>query len=349
MKNKIVFWGSVALCFLVVLSGSAQGGLNDGLVGHWDFDNDSGNIVTDSSGQNNHGTIIGATLTEDRFGNLNKAYFFDGGDYIDVPNADSLNPTSAITITAWFKADSFALGTYSWPPIVKKSDNNQTSGYTLELCDVYESHPGLWGGLNLEGYGRLGPLKPYPPVAEGTWYFAALVFDGSTLTNYLRSMGQTSFTTASNNGSGNIVLASNNLNIGRDPSNTYRFFHGAIDDVRIYNRALTTDEVIEVYNVPEPDPIQKILDFIEKSVADGTLVPVKPGKPGEGQLGALINMIETADELIKAEDIVSACGQLNAAFRKTDGQERPPDFVTGEAVVELASMIQELMTELGCQ
>jgi hypothetical protein len=102
MKKKTVFWGSAVLCFLVVLSGSVQGGLNDGLVGHWGFDNDSGNIATDSSGQNNHGTIIGATLTEDRFGNSNKAYFFDGASYIDVPNADSLNPTSAITITAWF-------------------------------------------------------------------------------------------------------------------------------------------------------------------------------------------------------------------------------------------------------
>lgn len=101
--------------------------------------------------------------------------------------------------------------------------------------------------------------------------------------------------------------------------------------------------------VSEPDPVQEILAFIEQSVADGTLVPVKPGKPGEGQLGALINMIKAAGELIKAEDTLGACGQLHAALGKTDSQEQPPDFVTGEATAELAGKIQELMTILGCE
>jgi len=106
-----------------------------------------------------------------------------------------------------------------------------------------------------------------------------------------------------------------------------------------------------IASIPEPNPIQEILDFIEESVADGTLVPVKPGKAGEGQLGALINMIEAAGNLIDANDpnlLAEACGQLQAALGKTDGQERPPDFVTGEATAELASKIEALMTTLGC-
>jgi len=100
--------------------------------------------------------------------------------------------------------------------------------------------------------------------------------------------------------------------------------------------------------VPESDPIQEILDFIDESVADGTLVPAKSGPAGKGQLGALINMIKTAGELIKAEDIAGACGQLHAALGKTDGQKPPPDFVTGPASAELAQMIQDLMASLGC-
>jgi hypothetical protein len=103
---------------------------------------------------------------------------------------------------------------------------------------------------------------------------------------------------------------------------------------------------------PEPDPIQAILAFIEKSVADGNLVPVKPGKAGEGQLGALINMIETAGNLIDANDpnlLADVCGQLHAALGKTDGQDPPPDFVTGEATAELAQRIEELMVSLGCE
>ena len=100
------------------------------------------------------------------------------------------------------------------------------------------------------------------------------------------------------------------------------------------------------------DPIEEILDFIEDSVDKGTLVPVKPGKPGQGQLGALINMVEAAGNLIDAELILDACWQLQDALAKTDGLEPPesaPDFVAGVAAEELASKIQELMTSLGCE
>jgi hypothetical protein len=101
--------------------------------------------------------------------------------------------------------------------------------------------------------------------------------------------------------------------------------------------------------ITETDPIQEILDFIEKSVSDGTLIPVRPGPSGKGQLDALVNMIKAAGELLKNEDIKGACGQLHAALGKTDGKGQPPDFVKGEASVELAQMIQELMASLGCQ
>ena len=102
------------------------------------------------------------------------------------------------------------------------------------------------------------------------------------------------------------------------------------------------------------DPIEEILDFIDESVGNGTLVPVKPGKAGQGQLGALINMIEAAGNLIDADDpnlLADACTQLQDALEKTDGLAPPesaPDFVTGPAASELAVMIEVLMDSLGC-
>jgi hypothetical protein len=59
-------------------------------------------------------------------------------------------------------------------------------------------------------------------------------------------------------------------------------------------------------------------------------------------------MIEAAGDLIEDGDIEQACGQLTAAYKKTDGQNKPPDFVSGPAAEELAAMIQELMDELEC-
>ena len=71
----------------------------NGLVGYWPF---NGN-ANDESGNNNNGTVSGATLTTDRFGNANKAYSFDGtNDYISVLDNNSLDLTNQLTLSAWF-------------------------------------------------------------------------------------------------------------------------------------------------------------------------------------------------------------------------------------------------------
>jgi ELWxxDGT repeat protein len=101
--------------------------------------------------------------------------------------------------------------------------------------------------------------------------------------------------------------------------------------------------------IPPLEQISDILDFIDDSVASDTLAGDGPGNSAEHRLNALINMIEAAGDLIQQGDIEAACQQLLDAYRKTDGQPRPPDFVTGEAASELAEMIQELRISLGCE
>jgi hypothetical protein len=73
-----------------------------------------------------------------------------------------------------------------------------------------------------------------------------------------------------------------------------------------------------------------------------------PGNSAGGRLNALTNMIADAGLLIADDLIEQACEQLSAAYGKCDGESRPPDFVTGPAVAELAAMIQDLMADLGC-
>jgi len=261
--KKLLFLTLPIAMFVFVQPVSAA--LTDGLVGHWDLDNESVDIAFDSSGQNNHGTIIGATLTEDRFGNPDRAYFFDGGDYIDVPDAPSLNPTNAITITAWFNANHFDYGTYSWPFIVQKMGNPYSrGGYCMDIGQVVLNNPCVGFAVDLEGPGPTagvptgatnGGADGRPTLEEDRWYFAAGVYDGSAITLYVGTSELSPLVVTSENYSGNMVPSSLNLNIGRDqcfPYSPERFFNGPIDDVRIYNRGLTTDEVIEVYQVPEP-------------------------------------------------------------------------------------------------
>ena len=102
---------------------------------------------------------------------------------------------------------------------------------------------------------------------------------------------------------------------------------------------------------PDDDPtpeeqIAAIIEFVEDSVADGTLQGDGPGKSADNRLRALQNMLDRAQELIDEGLIEEAIHQLESVYKKTDGQERPGDFVTGDAAADLAEMILELLNTL---
>jgi hypothetical protein len=92
--------------------------------------------------------------------------------------------------------------------------------------------------------------------------------------------------------------------------------------------------------------IEEILDFVNDRVEDGTLTGEGSGTSAENRLNAYINMLEEAQRLIDAEKFKDAYGQLRSAYRLTDGESPPPDFITGEAAPLLAAMIKYLMESL---
>jgi hypothetical protein len=94
-----------------------------------------------------------------------------------------------------------------------------------------------------------------------------------------------------------------------------------------------------------------ILAFFDASVETGELAGSGPGNGSSGasRLAALRNMLVAARDLIEGEYFDSACGQLWQAYRRADGDPRPPDFVQGTAAPELAARIQALMTVLACE
>jgi hypothetical protein len=92
-----------------------------------------------------------------------------------------------------------------------------------------------------------------------------------------------------------------------------------------------------------------ILEFVEESAADGTLVGNGPGNSADGRLGAMMNKLEAAGALIDAEKWEDACGQLRSAYVRTDGVSPVPDFVAGDGAPELADMLMDLMADLGCE
>jgi hypothetical protein len=103
-----------------------------------------------------------------------------------------------------------------------------------------------------------------------------------------------------------------------------------------------------VTSVPPQQQIADILAFFDASAQQGSLSGNGPGNSRAGRRNALRNMLEAAGDLIQQGRIADACRQLQDALDRTDGNPRPPDFVTGPAASELAERIRALRTTLGC-
>ena len=200
-----------------------------GLVSWWGGDNNTLDLV---------GANHGALMNEAGYGpgKVAQALVFDGvNDYISVADHPSLNLTTAITIDAWIFSDNSSMA----PSIVKKADD--FSGYALELS-ADSSKVLFWVNLGSGGSGGWFS-SPAGNLTQGVWTHVAGVFDGSSVGLYLNGQFIGATTAV-----GAIVPSSNPLNIGSDPETPTRFFKGLIDEVEIFNRALTAEEVAAVFN-----------------------------------------------------------------------------------------------------
>ncbi|MDZ7310186.1 MAG: LamG domain-containing protein, partial [candidate division KSB1 bacterium] len=210
----------------------------NGLVAYYPF---NGN-ANDESGNGNNGMVSGCTLTQDRFGNQNKAYMFNGSNnLINCGHGPSLQLTNSLTLSAWFKPASSKLGEY----IISKSDHN-TPGYEYLICFDYCQGVTGWGLKTAVGgidYDEVG--SNWTPQ-DNQWHHVVVTFsypgqlrlylDGNLLN--------------SKNSTGNIEPTTQDVIIGcirpsGEPS--MRYFDGALDDIRIYNRALSDAEIQALY------------------------------------------------------------------------------------------------------
>ena len=104
--------------------------------------------------------------------------------------------------------------------------------------------------------------------------------------------------------------------------------------------------------VPQTPPpsaqIADLLAFFDTAVGAGTLRGAGSGNSADGRLNALRNMIAGAADLIDRGMFAQACSQLLEAYRRTDGEPQPPEFVTGTARAEVAQRIDVIRAGLGC-
>jgi len=215
--------------------------LASGLVGYWPFCGDA----NDESGNGNNGTVNGATLTSDRFGNPNSAYDFDGSaSYIEVLHSTSQNLTNAVSFSLWINPTDYNLNSQASRVPLGKKINATTSGLGFETLDGVGSCCGPQFYLNNNtGAGGLDYEDPVSLVA-GSWTHLVGTYDGSILKLYKNSI-----LIGSNTGSISLSSTVQSLFFGREGSSSpNRYFKGLIDDIGFWNRALSASEIHQLYN-----------------------------------------------------------------------------------------------------
>jgi len=204
-----------------------------GLVGYWSFDEGSGSTAYDASGNGNDGTLINDPKWT--AGKSGSALQFDGvDDYVDCGNDESLNITDAITIEAWIKWTIDPSTTSdNWPTIVNRANDN---GYRLahsQTATYFE-----FGVIKASG----GYIASTTSPVKDVWYHVVGTYDLSKLRIYVNGKFENDFDLTGS-------ISSNNYHtIIGDRSALDRSFTGSIDEVRIYNRALSAEEIRYHYN-----------------------------------------------------------------------------------------------------
>ncbi len=189
--------------------------------------------ANDESGRGHNGTVVGAKLTTDRFGKPNSAYYFDGTSRIDIPDHDDLDLTSPLTIAAWIKPDINGIGS-----ILDKGwlypNPSPLDGYNL----TFDNTTGLFW---YQRPGHSAIIRSVEPFITSNWTFIVVTQngDGQTAKMYINT-NQVNTTIVVNQKPG---INSEPLRIGAGQF----YFEGIIDDVKLFKRVLTEEEIQCLY------------------------------------------------------------------------------------------------------
>jgi len=215
------------------------------LVAHYEFEGSA----KDSTGTN-HGTLNGnPTYAAGVFG---QAISLDGdGDYVNCGNESSFNLTNQITVAAWIKVNEFD---NKYQTIISKGDNSWRLARVADANNVEFACNGTaatrWTGKGEVPWAVLGTTS----VNDGKWHHIAGVFDGTRLQLYIDGVLQAAKAAAKS-----IDISESDVCIGANAQAPGREWNGLIDDVCIYNYALSQPEILAIMgkgqiNLSEPAP-----------------------------------------------------------------------------------------------
>jgi hypothetical protein len=240
----------------VIIQRPVYVGLTEGLVGFWSFDGQDTSytagqkiIANDTSGNNNHGQNQGTAVPIPVQGKLGQALQFDGvDDYVDMEDSyQFILQNTPFTFSAWVYLDRFLTASDEYPTaVILRTDAGV--GYTF-----FFSNNGSYLGFNIGAQSTFSRLRTATPTADfvGRWIHLTVQYNGNgagTDSNYTVYMNNVKQSLVASGGYG---TGTNETAIGGffvDFQENEAWF-GKIDDVRIYNRALSPQEIKRLYNL----------------------------------------------------------------------------------------------------
>ena len=212
-------------------------GDEEGMVVYLPFDEGMGDIAKDISGNGHDGKIVNAEWTE---GKLDKALNFNGQDaYVEIKYSDDFNIQDGITLAAWIKPGATSL--QNWHGII----NARKSTYGPYLLQTAVG----FGEVGFYFSGAWRWLRTATTLKEGEWYHITATYDSSSGDIKIYTNGQLDIGGGTRKGTGKIdPNTAEGVVIGHNYGLAGRFFEGIIDEVVIYSRAISDEEVKELFD-----------------------------------------------------------------------------------------------------
>ncbi|RPI52609.1 MAG: DUF11 domain-containing protein, partial [Acidobacteria bacterium] len=253
-----------------------------GLVGYWKMDEGGGDSLGDISGWGNTAEFAGSPTFVP--GVKGYALDLDGGSNAVVSDQAKLDATTGLTIAAWVQP--FALADQD---IVSRAVADSVDGYTLGLSSATSTAPGtVFLRLNQATFGEIYQLNSTSqyPVGGFTWMHVAATYDGTTMRMFINGVEEGSMP-------GPASIAANDvaLGIGAQGDGTRRF-KGTIDDLKIYDNALSAADIGALADAGPPQADLAITkdDFVTKvNLGDPITYVIQASNFGpDGVTGAMV-------------------------------------------------------------
>lgn len=201
--------------------------------------------ANDVTGNGHNGTVIGATLTTGHKGHANSAYFFNqsSSTRIELPNLSTFDNSGELSVSVWAKTDITSSGGNT---IVSTTPDDASDRFMLTI-----NWTGTPTNTSIFDYGNISTgrlVTPAAVIVYSTWEH--YVFVKSTTGNFMK-IYRNGIEVASKTGGSGITNKAKKVILGGSPANgvhSDQLFKGSLDDMKVFNKALSAAEVLNIYN-----------------------------------------------------------------------------------------------------